>query len=73
MSYVLRNSLKAKGYQVSKEGLEEALRVKYAGVTALVGSQMEYIYGDEAISGTIKISALPATGEVMPFFCAANS
>jgi len=49
MSYVLRNSLKAKGYQVSKEGLEEALRVKYAGVTALVGSQMEYIYGDEAI------------------------
>ncbi len=49
MSYVLRNSLKAKGYQVSKEGMEEALRVKYAGVTALVGSQMEYIYGDEAI------------------------
>ena len=48
-SYVLRNALRAKGYQVSKEGLEEALRVKYAGVTALVGSQMEYIYGDEAI------------------------
>lgn len=48
-SYVLRNALRAKGYQVSKEGLEEALRVKYAGVYALVGSQMEYIYGDEAI------------------------
>ncbi len=49
ISYVLRNSLKANGYQVSKEGLEEALRLKYAGVTALVGSQMEYIYGSEAI------------------------
>jgi len=49
MSYVMRDSLKAKGYQVSKEGLEEALRVKYAGVYALLGSQMEYIYGDEAI------------------------
>jgi len=48
-SYVLRNALRAKGYQVSKEGLEEALRVKYAGVYALVGSKMEYIYGDEAI------------------------
>jgi len=48
-SYVLRNALRAKGYQVSKEGLEEALRVKYAGVYALVGSRMEYIYGDEAI------------------------
>ena len=50
MSYVMRDSLKAKGYQVSKEGLEEALRVKYAGVYALVGSKMEYIYGDEAIN-----------------------
>ena len=49
LSYVLRNSLRAKGYQVSKEGLEEALRVKYAGVYALVGSKIEYIYGDEAI------------------------
>ncbi len=49
ISYVLRNSLKANGYQVSKEGLEEALRLKYAGVTALVGNQMEYIYGSEAI------------------------
>ena len=49
-SYVLRNALRAKGYQVSKEGLEEALRVKYAGVYALVGSKMEYIYGEEAIN-----------------------
>lgn len=49
VSYVLRNSLKANGYQVSKEGLEEALRVKYAGVYALVGSKIEYIYGSEAI------------------------
>ena len=50
MSYVLRNSLKANGYQVSKEGLEEALRVKYAGVYALRGSKVKYIYGDEAIN-----------------------
>jgi len=50
ISYVLRNSLKAKGYQVSKEGLEEALRVKYAGVYALRGSRIKYIYGDEAIN-----------------------
>jgi len=50
MSYVLRNALRAKGYQVSKEGLEEALRVKYAGVYALIGSRMEYIYGEEAIN-----------------------
>jgi hypothetical protein len=49
-SYVLRNALRAKGYQVSKEGLEEALRVKYAGVYALVGSKMEYIYGEDAIN-----------------------
>ena len=49
MSYVMRDSLKAKGYQVSKEGLEEALRVKYAGVYALVGSKIEYIYGSKAI------------------------
>jgi len=49
-SYVLRNALRAKGYQVSKEGLEEALRVKYAGVYALVGSKMEYIYGEKAIN-----------------------
>lgn len=48
-SYVLRSALRKKGYQVSKEGLEEALRVKYAGATALVGGNMEYIYGDEAI------------------------
>jgi len=50
ISYVTRNSLKANGYQVSKEGLEEALRVKYAGVYALRGSRMKYIYGDEAIN-----------------------
>jgi hypothetical protein len=50
ISYVLRNSLKANGYQVSKEGLEEALRVKYAGVYALRGSRVKYIYGDEAIN-----------------------
>ena len=50
ISYVLRNSLKANGYQVSKEGLEEALRVKYAGVYALRGSKVKYIYGDEAIN-----------------------
>ncbi len=50
ISYVLRNSLKAKGYQVSKEGLEEALREKYAGVYALRGSRTKYIYGDEAIN-----------------------
>jgi len=50
ISYVLRNSLKANGYQVSKEGLEEALRVKYAGVYALRGSKIKYIYGDEAIN-----------------------
>jgi len=50
ISYVLRNSLKANNYQVSKEGLEEALRVKYAGVYALRGSKMKYIYGDEAIN-----------------------
>jgi len=50
ISYVLRNSLKANGYQVSKEGLEEALRVKYAGVYALVGSKVEYIYGGKAIN-----------------------
>jgi len=50
ISYVTRNSLKANGYQASKEGLEEALRVKYAGVYALRGSRMEYIYGDEAIN-----------------------
>lgn len=49
-SYVLRNALRAKGYQISKEGLEEALRVKYAGVYALVGSKMEYVYGEEAIN-----------------------
>jgi hypothetical protein len=49
-SYVLRNALRAKGYQVSKEGLKEALRVKYAGVYALVGSKMEYIYGEKAIN-----------------------
>lgn len=49
ISYVLRNSLKANGYQVSKEGLEEALRVKYAGVYALRGSKVKYIYGSEAI------------------------
>jgi len=49
-SYVLRNALRAKGYQVSKEGLEEALQVKYAGVYALWGSKMKYIYGDEAIN-----------------------
>jgi len=50
ISYVLRNSLKANGYQVSKDGLEEALRVKYAGVYALRGSKVKYIYGDEAIN-----------------------
>ena len=50
ISYVLRNSLKANGYQVSKEGLEEALRVKYAGVYALRGSRVKYIYGEEAIN-----------------------
>ncbi|MBA7578642.1 amidohydrolase [Candidatus Atribacteria bacterium 1244-E10-H5-B2] len=50
ISYVLRNSLKANGYKVSKEGLEEALRVKYAGAYALRGSKMKYIYGDEAIN-----------------------
>jgi len=50
ISYVLRNSLKANGYKVSKEGLEEALRVKYAGVYALRGSRVKYIYGDEAIN-----------------------
>jgi len=49
-SYVLRNALRAKGYQVSKEGLEEALQVKYAGVYALWGSKVKYIYGDEAIN-----------------------
>lgn len=48
-SYVLRSALRKKGYQVSKEGLEEALRVKYAGVAALIGGNMKYIYGDEAI------------------------
>ncbi len=50
ISYVLRNSLKANGYKASKEGLEEALRVKYAGAYALRGSKMKYIYGDEAIN-----------------------
>ncbi|TET09293.1 MAG: amidohydrolase, partial [Candidatus Atribacteria bacterium] len=50
ISYVLRNSLKANGYKVNKEGLEEALRVKYAGAYALRGSKMKYIYGDEAIN-----------------------
>ncbi len=49
-SYVLRNALRAKGYQVSKEGLEEALRAKYAGVYTLVGNRMKYIYGDKAIN-----------------------
>lgn len=48
-SYVLRNALRRRGYQVSKEGLEEALRVKYAGVAALMGGNMKYVYGEEAI------------------------
>ena len=48
-SYILRNALRKRGYQVSKGGLEEALRVKYAGVTALVGGNMKYLYGEEAI------------------------
>jgi len=34
---------------VSIEGLGEALRVQYAGVNAMVGSKMKYIYGSEAI------------------------
>jgi hypothetical protein len=50
MSYVTRNSLKANGYQISKGGLEEALRAKYAGVYALRGSRTKYIYGNEAIN-----------------------
>lgn len=48
-SYILRNALRKRGYQVSKGGLEEALRVKYAGVNALVGGNMKYLYGEEAI------------------------
>lgn len=48
-SHVTRNCLRAGGYEVSKEGLEKAMLDGYAGVYALVGSEMTYLFGEEAV------------------------
>ena len=48
-SHVTRNCLRAHDYEVSRYGLEKAMRDGYAGVYALVGSEMQYLFGEEAI------------------------
>ena len=48
-SHVTRNCLKAGGYEISKKGLEKAMLDGYAGIYALVGSEMTYLFGEEAV------------------------
>jgi hypothetical protein len=48
-SHVTRSCLEAEGYEINKKGLEKAMLDGYAGVYALVGSEMKYLFGKEAI------------------------
>lgn len=74
-SHVTRNCLQVHGYEISKVGLEKAMLDGYAGVYALVGSEMKYLFGEQAVrrwkeEGTVLGTCFPVNLRYSALVCA---